>query len=78
MALANLDPNQAARVSLKISGTQARSARGTILTAGAINAINTFDKPDTVKPQPFTGARVSGGRLEVDLPSKSVVVLTLQ
>ena len=37
-----------------------------------------FDKPDTVKPQRFSGANVKGDRLSVDLPSKSVVVLNLQ
>jgi alpha-N-arabinofuranosidase len=78
VALTNLDPTEAARLSLKIAGAQVRLADGTLLTAPAMSSINTFDKPDTVKPQPFKGARVSGERLQVELPAKSVVVLTLQ
>jgi len=78
VALANLDAKNSAKLSLKIAGMQARAASGQILTASAINAINTFDKPDTVKPQSFSGAKVKADQLTLDLPSKSVVVLSLQ
>ena len=78
VALANLDSKNSAKLSLKIAGMQARAASGQILTADAINAINTFDKPDTVKPQSFSGAKVKADQLTLDLPSKSVVVLSLQ
>ncbi|WP_407352232.1 hypothetical protein [Luteimonas sp. R10] len=37
-----------------------------------------LDRPGTVKPADFEGARVSGGELTVDLPAKSVVMLQLQ
>jgi alpha-L-arabinofuranosidase len=78
IALTNLDAANSAKLGLKIAGMPARAVSGQILTAGAINAINTFDKPETVKPQRFSGATVKGDRLTVDLPSKSVVVLNLQ
>jgi alpha-L-arabinofuranosidase len=78
VAVTNLDPNNAAKVSVKLAGVQARGASGQILTASAMNAINTFEKPDTLKPQSFTGAKVKGDQLSIDLPSKSVVVLSLQ
>jgi alpha-N-arabinofuranosidase len=51
---------------------------GRVLTASAINAHNTFDAPDAVKPIAFNGASVQGGNLVVTLPAKSVVVLELQ
>jgi alpha-N-arabinofuranosidase len=78
VALANLDPNNAAKLTVKITGAQARGVTGQILTAAAMNAINTFDKPNVVKPQAFNGAKVKADQLSVDLPSKSVVVLALQ
>jgi alpha-N-arabinofuranosidase len=78
VALANLDATNSAKLGLKITGTPPRTVSGQILSAGAINAINTFDKPDAVKPQPFSGATVKGDQLTVVLPSKSVVVLNLQ
>jgi len=78
VGLSNLDPGQANSVTVKLDGLSASSVSGRILTAPAINAHNTFDAPETVKPAPFTGARISGGTLTVTLPPKSVVVLDLQ
>jgi alpha-N-arabinofuranosidase len=78
VALANLDPKNAAKLDLKLTGVQARNVAGQILTAPAMNSINTFAKPDTVKPQSFGGARLKANQLTVDLPSKSIVVLALE
>jgi alpha-N-arabinofuranosidase len=78
VALANLDPVNAARLELKITGLPAREVAGQILTARAINAINTFENPDVVRPRPFTAATLKSDQLSVDVPSKSVVVLALQ
>ena len=78
VALTNLDPNNAARLRFRIAGEQVRGVSGRILTAAAINAYNTFEKPDTVTPRSFTGAKVANERLALELPSKSVVVLALQ
>jgi alpha-N-arabinofuranosidase len=75
IALTNLDPNHAARVDLKIVGVRVRSAHGRILTAGTINAINTFDEPEAVKPAGFTRVTTRSDGLGIDLPSKSVLVL---
>jgi alpha-N-arabinofuranosidase len=78
VALANMDPNQPATVSAKLAGLTANGVAGRIITAGAMDAINTFDKPDTVVPQNFTGATVNGDTLSVTLPPKSVVMLDLR
>jgi alpha-N-arabinofuranosidase len=78
VALANLDPKNAAKLDVKLAGLQARSVAGQILTAPAMNSINTFEKPDTVKPQSFGGARLKANQLTLDLPAKSLVVLALQ
>jgi alpha-N-arabinofuranosidase len=78
VALTNLDANNAAQISLRLTGVQPSGVSGQTLTAGAINAINTFDKPDRVTPQAFNGAKLKRNELSVDLPSKSVVVLSLQ
>jgi alpha-N-arabinofuranosidase len=78
VALANADPNRAITVQAALAGLNASGATGQILTAPAINAINTFDQPNAVAPAAFTGAQVAGGQLSVTLPAKSVVMLTLQ
>jgi alpha-N-arabinofuranosidase len=78
VGLSNLDPNQSNTVTVKLDGLNAATVTGRILTAPAINSLNSFDAPETVKPVAFTGAQVSGGTLTVTLPAKSVVVLELQ
>jgi len=73
LALANLDPNNAATVAVNLSGAKAKKAVGQLLTAEAMDARNTFDKPDTVHPVEFR-ADLS----ELQLPAKSVVVVELR
>lgn len=78
MALANLHAHSAASVVIRTDGRRFQHVSGRILTAAAINAINTFDRPDVVKPAAFTGAGLHDDELRIGLPSKSLVVLTLQ
>jgi alpha-N-arabinofuranosidase len=49
-----------------------------VLTAAAMDAHNTFEAPDAVRPAPFSAARRSGDGWVLDLPPKSVVVATLE
>jgi alpha-L-arabinofuranosidase len=51
---------------------------GRVLTAPAMNAVNTFDAPDTVKPVPMTGLTVQGDQIALKVPSKSVVVVEIR
>ena len=78
VGLSNLDPTQPNTVTVKLDGLTAGTVSGRVLTAGVMNAHNTFDAPETVKPAAFTGAQVNGGTLTVTLPPMSVVVLDLQ
>jgi alpha-N-arabinofuranosidase len=75
ISIVNLDPNRSAQVSMRITGATAGSITGQVLTAPAMNTTNTFDKPDAVRPVPFTGLKIEGDRILLNLPSKSVVVL---
>jgi alpha-N-arabinofuranosidase len=78
LSIVNLDPNRAAQVSTRITGASGKSITGRILTAPAMNTVNTFDKPDVVRPAPFTGIKVQGDQITLSLPSKSVVVLEMK
>ena len=78
VALVNLNPHDAAHLDIRITGLQARAVTGRILTANAMNAINTLERPDAVKPVPFVGARLAQEIVSVELPAKSVVMLDLQ
>jgi alpha-N-arabinofuranosidase len=63
-------------IDLAIAGAKFRSAAGETLTAARVDSINTFDAPRTVTPQPLR-ATMDAGRLRVELPPKSVNVITL-
>jgi alpha-L-arabinofuranosidase len=78
IGLANLDPHQTASVSAVISGAEAGQVKGEVLTAGAMDAHNTFENPDAIHPVIFDGAKLAGNKLSLILPAKSVVVLKLQ
>jgi alpha-N-arabinofuranosidase len=42
-----------------------------------MNAMNTFDQPNAVKPASFSGFKLQGSQLSLSIPAKSVVVLEL-
>lgn len=78
VGLANVDPDSAISLDLRIAGLAAGRVGGRVLTGDAINARNTFDAPGTVAPAPFYGARIDGGILRVTLPPRSVVMLEVE
>jgi alpha-N-arabinofuranosidase len=75
VALVNTDPRHEADVALAVTGARVSSATGSVLTAAAMDAHNTFASAP-VAPAPFT-ASVQAGKLTARLPAKSVVVLSL-
>jgi len=78
VSLVNCDPKQAIAVDTKLTGVTATTVTGQVLTAEAMNAHNTFEQPNAVKPARFDGARLMGDTLKVNLPAKSVVMLRLE
>ncbi|MED5619148.1 alpha-N-arabinofuranosidase [Ideonella sp. BN130291] len=72
LALVNLDPVRPARVRTDLAGP----ATGRSLTAPAMDAHNSFDRPGTIAPAPYAATPV-GGRLSLDLPAKSIVVVSV-
>jgi alpha-N-arabinofuranosidase len=43
-----------------------------------MDARNTFENPDAVKPSSFTGFERKGGDIALALPAKSVVIMEIQ
>jgi alpha-N-arabinofuranosidase len=78
VTMTNLDPNHARRVAAELRGSRVSQVSGRILTGSAMNAHNTFDRPNEVAPSTFGGASVSGDTLHVELPPHSIVVLELR
>jgi alpha-N-arabinofuranosidase len=77
LSIVNLDPNRSAQASVKIADLRIANVSGQVLTAPAMNAINTFDKPEAVRPVPFRELKIQGNQITFTLPSKSIVVLEI-
>jgi alpha-L-arabinofuranosidase len=78
VTMTNMDPNRPRTVNASLRGQRASRVSGRILTANEMNAHNSFEQPNRVRPAAFDGARISGETLTVQLPPKSIVVLELQ
>ena len=77
LSMCNLDPVNEAEVSCLFRGAELFTVTGRVLTADAINAHNTFERPDVVRPVDFEGAQFDGDALSVRLPPRSVLMLEL-
>lgn len=78
ITLVNIDPSKPITLSTTLNQVKWASVTGEILTSAKITDINTFDKPDNVVIAKFNGAKKQGDLLNVVLPPKSVVLLTLK
>jgi len=78
ISLANLNPNKEITLTCPVIGDIYKSVTGEILTADEMASFNSFEKPEAVKPAPFSRYKLKDGILTVTLPSRSVVVLEVQ
>ena len=78
ISLCNIDPNKQQDVELNLESFMTDKIAGRILTAGKMNAHNTFDKPDEVKTSDFSNFDLTGNNLKVNMPPMSVIVLELE
>jgi alpha-N-arabinofuranosidase len=77
ISICSLSHEKEAEIDCLLRGRDISGISGTILTADAMNAHNTFDEPENIRPAEFRGASLKNGALRVEMPPKSVVVLTV-
>jgi alpha-L-arabinofuranosidase len=77
LALVNTDPHQTVDVAVNVAGTKVKGAAGKVLTSATMDAHNTFQNPQAIKPAPFS-ARAAGGKLSIKVPAKAVMVVALE
>jgi alpha-L-arabinofuranosidase len=78
ISLVNLDASRDITIRTALNDVNWKTVNGQILTSPKFTDINTFEKPDFVKPVAFKGAKKEGDDLVVTLPKLSVVVLELK
>ena len=78
ISLCNAHATSEARIRCELQDVRPTEATGRVLTASEMNAHNTFEAPEAIRPADFRDLRLSGGTLELTLPAKSVAVLALR
>ncbi|MEO6279238.1 alpha-L-arabinofuranosidase C-terminal domain-containing protein, partial [Roseateles sp.] len=77
LALVNTDPHKAVDVAVNVNGTKVNGAAGKVLTSATMDAHNTFQDPQVIKPAAFS-TRAAGGKLSIKVPAKAVMVVALE
>lgn len=78
ISFVNLNATGAITISAALNGIEWKNVTGQVLTSDKFTDINTFEKPNNVKPSVFKDAKKSGNDLVVTLPKLSVVVLEVK
>lgn len=77
LALVNANPHKAETVDINLAGVKINSVSGQVLTAKQMDAHNTFTAPNNIKPEAYS-AKANNGKLALELPPKSVVVVAVK
>jgi alpha-N-arabinofuranosidase len=78
ITLSNVNPNESAKVKIELKGSEQREfVRGEIITGDKMNSYNDFGKQEEVTLKDFDQVNLDGNELDVQLPSKSIVMLEL-
>lgn len=78
ISLANVDLKDKENVTIDLGGLKQKTVSGQILTATSVDALNSFEKPETVKPVDFKDFKISKGKLTVKMPAMSIIALELK
>ena len=78
VTVCNLNPNEDAKFVCVLDGHEPSSVSGRVLTHRAMNAHNTFEVPEVIKPVSLEGLKVDGHSIQGTIPAKSVVVIAVK
>jgi alpha-N-arabinofuranosidase len=78
LSLCNVNPHQSADVTCEVRGMALSAASGRVLTADRMQAHNSFEAPEQIRPADFHSATIRDNRLTFTLPPMSVTVLELR
>lgn len=78
ITLANTKPNENIELVCILAGNRFTKASGELLTGSEVTSHNSFSQPDAVRPVEFSDLKLEGEKLSVDMPAKSVVLITLE
>jgi alpha-N-arabinofuranosidase len=78
ITICNLNPDEPAELVCELQGATPSRITGRMLTADTLNAHNTFDDPEAVRPDAFDKFDFEDNIITATLPPKSVVLLGIE
>ena len=78
ISISNVSLDKSEDIQVNLGGLKVSKVSGEILTSKNIADYNDFDKKEVVNIKPFKGAKIVKGNLNISLPAKSIVTLTLE
>ncbi len=78
ISICHVNPHSSIDLTIELPGMPVKSASGRIITAAEMNAHNTFDDKENISPVLFDTFTLAEGKMEVTLPPKCVLVLTVE
>ena len=77
ITLVNIDPDKTHKISLNLNGKKFAKVTGTVLASANVNDYNSFEEPKKIQPKVFKDVDLKNNNIAINIPSASVVVLTL-
>lgn len=77
ITICNLDAENGHIIELGLNDLVIKNIKGEIITGDKINSFNDFDKPEEVTIKTFADFKNNGKSIEVKMPSKSIVLITI-
>lgn len=77
IGIANMDPQDRVNLDIDLGGLKAKTVSGEVLTADKMDTHNIPGQQPNLVPASYTGGKLGEGRLKLDIPAKSVVVIRL-
>ncbi len=78
ISISNVSLDKSEDIQVNLGGLKVSKVSGEILTSKNIADYNDFDKKEVVNIKPFKGAKIVKGNLNISLPAKSIITLTLE
>lgn len=78
ISIVNSDPDRDCQLKLDLRGGLPGLGRARILGSRTLNAHNSFDNPEAVKPEPIAGLKMHKGSLNLEAPAHSFITLELK
>lgn len=77
ISLTNMDNKNSQQIEIQMGNVAGRKITGRILTSAKIQDMNTFENPQFVTTKEFKDVKVKDGKITVNMPVNSVVMLEL-